>query len=76
MVLQEAFATEQLSFQLLLAKMVDLKILGKDVLENKAKLRELEIKLDAIVSLLEKEGILTKQEVEQEFDELIKDIKS
>ena len=56
--------------------MVDLKILGEEILENKGKLRELEIKLEAIISLLEKEGILTKQEIEEEFEELIKDIKS
>ena len=56
--------------------MVDLKILGEEILENKGKLRELEIKLEAIISLLEKEGILTRQEVEEEFEELIKDIKS
>ena len=54
--------------------MTDLNVLGEDVLQNKAKLREIELKLDALINLLEKEGILVKKEVEQEFAELVKDI--
>ena len=56
--------------------MVDIKVLGEDVLENKGKLRELEIRLEAVISLLEKEGILTKQEFEQEFEEFVKDLRA
>lgn len=56
--------------------MNELTILGEDLMKNKAKLREVEIRLEAIMNLLEKEGILIKQEVEQEFNELIKNINS
>ena len=56
--------------------MVDLKVLGEEVLSNKGKLRELEIKLEAMINLLEKEGILTKQEVMQEFEELVKELRN
>ena len=54
--------------------MGEITIIGQDVVQNKAKLRELEIKLKALMNLLEKEGVLIKQEVEQEFNELIKEI--
>lgn len=56
--------------------MVNLTILGEDVLKNQAKLRELELKLDALVGLMEKEGVLTRQELEVEFSEKVKELGS
>lgn len=61
---------------MIISNMNELTILGEDLMKNKAKLREVEIRLEAIMNLLEKEGILIKQEVEQEFNELIKNINS
>ena len=54
--------------------MVDLNVLGEELLQHKGKLRELELRLEALLSLLEKEGIVTKQEVEQDFKDLTKNL--
>jgi len=44
----------------------------KDILENKAKLRMLELKLDAVINILIKEGIMLKEELDLELNNLIK----
>lgn len=51
-----------------------LETLGEEVVKNKARLKELEIKFEALINLLEKEGVVIKQEVEQEFNELVKEL--
>ena len=55
--------------------MANLNNLTKDIVENKANLRELELRIKALVRLLEKEGILIEAELDQEFYKLIKEKK-
>lgn len=44
----------------------------KDILENKAKIKMLELKIDAIINLLSKEGIILNEEVEKEINSIIR----
>ena len=45
----------------------------KDVLENKAKIRMLELKIEVLTKLLNKEGIVLEEELETEFSKLVKE---
>ncbi len=42
-----------------------------DVVENKGKIKMLELKMKALVKLLAKEGVVTTKEVEAEFNKLL-----
>ncbi len=46
----------------------------KTVAENKAMLKMLELKFDALIELLAKEGILTKEEIEDEIKNLTNEL--
>ena len=48
----------------------------KDVLENKAKIRIIELKINALTKLLNKEGIVLEEELETELSKLVKEQKN
>jgi len=43
----------------------------KDVLENKAKIRMLELKIKALINILNKEGVILEEEIEKELNSVI-----
>lgn len=45
----------------------------EEITKNKTKIRMNEIKINALVNLLSKEGIVTSEEFEQEIEEITKD---
>ena len=49
--------------------------MDEQIIENKAKLRELELTVESIISLLEGEGILSKREVEERFQQILNERK-
>jgi len=44
----------------------------EDVLKNKASIRLNQVKINAIINILSKEGILTHEEVDEEIKDIIK----
>lgn len=47
--------------------------INEEVLKNKNKIKLIEVKLEALINLLSKEGVITHQEVEEEVEKLIED---
>ncbi len=42
------------------------------VVENKGKIRMLEFRIQALINILSKEGVIVKTDVKEEFDNLLK----
>jgi len=47
----------------------------KEIVENKAKLEMLELRVKALMKILSKEGVILEEEVERELDSIIKEEK-
>lgn len=53
--------------------MVDLNVLCEDVIKTKAGLQELKLKIEAIIKVMSKEGLLTKEDIDLELSKLLKE---